>query len=65
MKSLGLGRSGKNGGIEGLVVDQGLLGASLGIERDLSRLKDRQGLTRLMGTLFADAKNAKHRNFAT
>ena len=65
MRRLWLVRLGRNGEFERLAIDKGILRIGFGIERDVSNLKDRVGLLRLMESIFPDAKPAKQRNFAS
>ena len=65
MRRLWLVRLGKNGEFERLALDKGLLRIGFGVESDISNLKDRDGLLRLMESIFPDAKSGKQRNFAS
>ena len=65
MKRLWLVRLGKNGEFERSALDKGILRIGFGIKTEISNLKDRDGLFRLMEALFPDAKPAKQRNFAS
>ena len=65
MKRLWLVRLGRNGEFEQFALDEGILRIGFGIDRDISKLKNREGLLRLMKEIFPDAKPAKHRNFAS
>ena len=65
MRRLWLVRLGKNGEFERLALDKGLLRIGFGVESEISNLKDRDGLLRLMESIFPDAKSGKQRNFAS
>ena len=65
MKRLWLVRLGRNGEFEQFALDKGILRIGFGIDRDISKLKNREGLLRLMKEIFPGAKPAKHRNFAS
>ena len=65
MRRLWLVRLGKNGEFERLALDKGILRIGFGVESEVSNLKDRAGLLRLMESIFPDARPAKQRNFAS
>ena len=65
MKRLWLVRLGKNGEFEQMALDKGILRIGFGIDTDVSTLKNREGLLRLMENIFPSAKPAKQRNFTS